>query len=266
MPDPVLPLQDLSRQINQHETQLERLRREYQSRQAKLTDLTRRKEALQGQLQEVEAEIESVSKGKATAKAAPAAPAAPASSPKAGSRPKLSAYLVKLVRAAGHPVTAKELAEKLVQRKFPTKSNDVLALVHTRARELVKKGALRHAPDQPGFLPGQAAGEPQAPSSKAKAERPAKAAAAGKKSKSAKKAATRAKGSRPKGQPPLREVLTKLLQKSAQPLAARELTEQVLATGYQTTSPNLINSVWTMLGQMDNVENVAGKGYRLKKR
>ena len=61
-------------------------------------------------------------------------------------------------------------------------------------------------------------------------------------------------------------VLTDLLRKSKQPLGGSELARQVLATGYHTASKDFPSVVWAMMGQMDNVEHVAGQGYRLKKR
>jgi hypothetical protein len=73
------------------------------------------------------------------------------------------------------------------------------------------------------------------------------------------------KAVRPKDQPSFRVVLVGLLKKSKRPLAARELAEQALADGYQTKSKNLTGVVWTALGQMDNVENVPGKGWCLKR-
>jgi hypothetical protein len=60
--------------------------------------------------------------------------------------------------------------------------------------------------------------------------------------------------------------LTELLRKSRRPLTARALAEQVLAAGYQTQSQSLTNVVWVALGKLENVENVPGQGYRLKKR
>jgi hypothetical protein len=60
-------------------------------------------------------------------------------------------------------------------------------------------------------------------------------------------------------------VLTELLQKARQPLTGRALAEQLEATGYHTTSKRLKDVVWAMLAQMDNVEHLPGKGYRLRK-
>jgi hypothetical protein len=61
-------------------------------------------------------------------------------------------------------------------------------------------------------------------------------------------------------------VLTGLLKKSKKPLAARELAERALAAGYQTASKDFTNVVWVALGNMTNVENIPGEGYRLKKK
>ena len=59
-------------------------------------------------------------------------------------------------------------------------------------------------------------------------------------------------------------VLTGLLRKSKRPLGSGELAQQALAAGYRTTSADFTNVVGVMLRKMDNVEYVAGKGYRLK--
>jgi hypothetical protein len=60
-------------------------------------------------------------------------------------------------------------------------------------------------------------------------------------------------------------VVTKILAGSSEPISGRELAEKVLASGYQTKSKNFLNVIWVGVGKMDNVENVPGKGYRLKK-
>ena len=43
------------------------------------------------------------------------------------------------------------------------------------------------------------------------------------------------------------------------------LAEKVLASGYQTKSKDFTKVVSVGVWKMDNVENVPGKGYRLKK-
>jgi hypothetical protein len=60
-------------------------------------------------------------------------------------------------------------------------------------------------------------------------------------------------------------VLTAILKKSRKPLSGSELAERALAAGYQTQSTKFVDSIWTALGQMDNVEHLPQQGYRLKK-
>jgi hypothetical protein len=60
-------------------------------------------------------------------------------------------------------------------------------------------------------------------------------------------------------------VLTELLAKSHQPLPARELARRGQAQRHCTKSKKFVDVLWVMLGKMDNVENVPGIGYRLKK-
>jgi hypothetical protein len=64
----------------------------------------------------------------------------------------------------------------------------------------------------------------------------------------------------------LRLVLTDLLRQSQRPLMTRELAEQALAQGFQTESKDFTNVVSVTLAKMDNVKNVPGQGYHLKKR
>jgi chromosome segregation ATPase len=173
-PAPVVPLEDLARRIAQQQAELEALRKEYEARQAQLADLSTRKQQLEDQLSQVEAEIRAISQG--------AAPTTPQSLTNRKSAPQ--------------PRTA-------ATRKGPGKAA-------RRAR--VNTGGKR------------------------------------------------------KQQPPLRAVLTELLQQARQPLTGRELAEQVAATGYQTNSKSLKDNVWALLVKMDNVEHLPGKGYRLKKK
>ncbi len=44
------------------------------------------------------------------------------------------------------------------------------------------------------------------------------------------------------------------------------LAERVLTQGYQTKSKDFTSVISVSLTKMDNVENVPGQGYRLKKR
>jgi hypothetical protein len=70
----------------------------------------------------------------------------------------------------------------------------------------------------------------------------------------------------PKNVLPLTAVITKILSESAEPIPARELGARVLATGYQTRIKDFTNVIWVAVSKLDNVENIAGRGYRLKNR
>ena len=254
MPDTTIPLNDLGQQIAQRQSELERLRQEYEARQARLAELARQREALQVQLRQVEADIQAVKRGQAPAAAAKAAPA---TSAKPAARGTLTDVLIEVVRDASGPLTARQLAQELARRNFPTKSTNVTNVVQNRLSGLVKRGVFRRAKGRPGVLMGEHADGTAAPAKKAPA---AKAAA--------RKTAPAKAPSRPslrKGQPSLRSLLTDILKKSGKPVAARDLAGQVLATGYKTKSKDFTSVVWTALGQMEGVENIKGKGWRLKK-
>ena len=159
---------------------------------------------------------------------------------------------MEVAREANRPLTAKELGEQLILRKFPTTSTNISNLVQTRLTDLVKRGVFRRAEGQPSVVLAKSGDEKKASTTKAHSN--GKATPAKKKT---------GPGPR-KGQPSLRSLLTELLQKSRKPVPARDLAEQVLATGYTTTSKNFTDVVWTALAQM-KAENVKGKGSRLKK-
>jgi hypothetical protein len=257
------PLVTLAQQISQQQAELEALRREYELRQTNLAELNRRKEELRGQLRQIEAEIQATRQGgpvSSTVAGVPASKGRPGrpkgrrGRPKgfrtghAGPRPNtLPALLLELVQGASGPITASDLAQQVVRRKFPTTSKNLVAMVETRLHDLVRKGLLARASGQPGFVAtGSASKQTQA---KAPAGRHGSqnGAASGEK------------------QPPLRVVLANLLAKSKKPLTARELAEQALAGGYQTSSKNFTNVMGVALGQMDNIRNIPGRGYILKK-
>jgi hypothetical protein len=247
MPPVSVPLSRLSKLLAKKQTELERLRRQYENR---LTRLKRRKEELESQLREVDAEIQAVSQestGPADELAAQTLPA----KGRRGKRLKLPGLIVKLIHEAGRPLTVKELAQEVKRRRFPTKSKDIALLVQARVYEMVKKGALARADGQSGFVLGsggqQLRGSTTAPARKAKAAGPSRTGRRG-------------------GQPPLREVLTKILEKCKDPISGGELAQKALDTGYKSTSKSFRDVVWVNLGNMDNVEHVEGKGYRLKRR
>lgn len=243
MPDTTLPLNDLTQQIAQYQSELERLRQEYEARQARLTELAQKREQLQAQLRQVEADMRAVTQGTVPAAAATARAPSPKPSVKKTSGPTLIEALMEVAREANRPMTAREFGKELKRRKYPTTSSNITNLVQTRLTNLVKQGVFRRAEGRPGVvLSATTNGSPSpAPTKKT------------------------AKRGRRKGQPTLASLLTKLLQKSRKPVAAHDLAEQVLATGYQTSSKNFIDVVWTALGQLKVAENVKGQGWRLKK-
>jgi hypothetical protein len=260
MPPADLPLQSLAQRLAEKQAELEDARRAYEAR---LSDLKGQRAALQAQLQAVDAEIQAVS-----ATAVPAAPGPPparppktkpaktARAPKAAGRPSLSRLLVELVGAAARAMTIKELTEA-VRARVTTTSSNLSKMVSNKVAELVKRGQLRRAEGQAGVVRAS----------------PAKQASAPKPTPASGTAATGRKGGTTPTQPPvkagalsLRDLLLQLLTVSTRPLKARELAEQALATGYQTESKDFVNVVWVALGKLDEVENIPGQGYRMKKR
>lgn len=269
----VIPLQALAQRINQQQAELDKLRQEYEARQADLRRYALRKEELQAELLRVETEIQGLAQGaKPPASVAPtAAPAAPkrpvakASSPKPTPAPAepltLPKLLLQIVREAKGPMTVKTLTEEAVRRNYVTTSKNLAALVDTRISELIKKGLVRRAKNQPGVV--AVSGSAKGPTLPVKVAPPA-AAKPAKKSVTPKAAATPAFAASKSG-PSLTSVIAKILGESSEPVPARELAAKVLATGYQTKSKDFTNVIWVAVAKMDNVENVSGRGYRLKK-
>jgi hypothetical protein len=212
MPETTLPPEDLTQQIAQWQSELERLRQEYEARQARLRELTRQRDELQATLRQIEADIRAVTQGLARPASPPPAAVAEPAAPAPANKPNLTEALVRLVRQAGRPLTARELGEQLVRSGFPTKSTNITNLVQNRLSELVKRGVFRQAAGQPGVILAQPGGGARAAAAKAPPKAPT------------------APPSRPglrKGQPPLRSLLTELLKKSRKPVAAKDLAAQV---------------------------------------
>ena len=164
-----LPLHDLSQRISQQQAELEKLRTEYEARQAKMRKLTQRKEQLQAQLSQVEEEIQGVDAGHTTPlKRVPAATSAtkPAAIPT--KKVSLAKVLVEIVSQAGGPITVKELTHELEKRKYATTSANLSALIAKRMSALVKKKLLRRAKDQAGVLPVQQTEKPPSSATKAR--------------------------------------------------------------------------------------------------
>src|SRR5262249_752496 len=141
------------------------------------------------------------------------------------------------------PLSAKELVEETRRRGFKSQSANYPKQVAKEAYILRKRGILEKGPDAVGFGLGRGARPPVPP--------PASAAPG-----------TR---TNPTQQFPLRVLLTQILKKHGRLMTGSELASEALKAGYQTTSKRLVDAVWTALGTMDNVENVKGKGYRLRK-
>jgi hypothetical protein len=259
-----MPTISLEEQIAHLERELEALRRERESRKHQLTTLARRKQELQSQLKQVEAEIAALSSTQAAAteqpkKAVPSAP--PLQSPSAG-KPKLGELVLTLLGEAGKPMTARQLSEVVQQRGFRLSGNNPVKSVEARVQEMKKKGLVRRASGQPGYSLVSSA--PGAKTEKAKSA----PVAHPKRAKTAAKPATASKSAPPKQrgkQPSLRQAITDVLKNSRKPLSSSELAERVLASGYKSDSKNFMDAIWSMIGQMDNIERLEGKGYRLKK-
>jgi hypothetical protein len=281
-----ISLTDLQQQIAARERELQTLRRELESRQGRLTELTRRKEELQRQLQKVEEEITTLAAATQTERAqpepvAPAAPAVPAPAASRGGQPRLGELIVTLLRDSSGPMTARQLSEEAQRRGYQPSSQKPIKSVEARLQDLKSQGVVRRASGQPGYLLVSSANgtrkdkstpRPSAQTNTPKAaKKPVKPAPAAKKSRGKKESssarATRTPPSELRGeQPPLREVLTGILQNSRKPLSAGELAEQILASGYHSDSKKFVKVVRTLLQKMANVERVADKGYRLQKK
>jgi hypothetical protein len=283
---PAASLEDLQQQITQRELDLRTLRQELETRQIELTTLTSRKEDLQAQLRQVEAEIAALAASSPPQAAAPAVPTAAVPStppPPAQAQPRLADLIVTLLRHAGKAMTSRQLRDEALRRGYQTSSRNLAKTIEVRIQELKRQGMVRRATGQSGYLlvpsaegvkAGTAKKTPKpapAKTKKATAQvaRPAKPGATAKKaSRPSATVSGAAKATGPVGrgsQPPLREVLTTLFKKSNQLLSVSELAAQALAGGYRTNSANFVKVVGTTLEEMDNVDYLPGKGYRLKK-
>src|SRR5205085_1061818 len=110
----------------------DRIRNSFESR---LSTLQQRKEKLEAEIRQVDAEIQAATpNGPATPASAPRAdpkPAPrmqpkPASAPTpTGERQTLPQALADVLKSTGRPMTVQELADELVRRKFPTNSSNL---------------------------------------------------------------------------------------------------------------------------------------------
>jgi len=251
MPTGVLPFSELAKRLSRKENEVNKLRRQYEARLARLKE---RQQRLENELREIEGQIQAAS---------PNGPVPPAPLPEeltasepiacAGGRMILKDFLVVLINEAGKPLTVKELAEEVRRRKYPTKSKNIPDLVQVRVYDMLKKGVLAHASGQSGFVVRSLNRQPGTSTGMARGKRGP-----------GRKAKAQVRTSRG-GQPPLREVLTKILEKCKEPIGGSELAEKALATGYKSASKSFRDVVYVSLAQMRNVENVRGQGYRLKR-
>jgi hypothetical protein len=261
MPTATATLQDLAHRINQQEADLARLRKAFEARQTHLAKLARRKDELQKQLQRVEAEIQAAGRGPARM---PSVTPAKAPAPKAETKASaisLPQFLVSVIRQAKRPVTIKELAREVGRRKFPTTTRNVSGLIKSRVSELLRKGILNRAEDKPGVVLAQATTTAKSMAPKATST----SSSNGQKKMTASKAAMPARTTPSNQAPPLGALLMNILAKSSQPLKARELADRAKASGYKTKSRDFTNVVWVAVSKLNNVENIPGEGYRLKK-
>jgi hypothetical protein len=260
---PTLSLDAIEQRIVERDAELQTLRRELEARRNRLQALNQRKAELQTKLQQVEAEMAAVTAGakrplagspKAASKKSTSKPTAAATS----NCPSLPSLLVSVIRSAGRPLTAKHLVQEVKRRGLKSSSPHFTKMVEARLWDLKKRGLVQRAADQPGYI--------LAPSSNGAAPKPSPAKSPVQKgsAKAPAKAAKRATGAK-SPQKPLREVLTQVLKKKGTPLTGSQLAEEALKAGYKTTSKRFVDTIWTMLGTMDNVENVKSQGYRLKR-
>jgi hypothetical protein len=275
---PVAGQSTLQQQIAQLEAQLAQLRKD----QTLLQDLTARKEELQKELQRVNGHIARLA-GKvghiapaspdrptapARAKPAPAKPAGtakPATAPatkalaaaKGTGQPRLADLILDSLKGAkGKPLTVRQLTDESMKRGFTTTSSLPYKVVESRVQELSKKGMVARSKDQPGWVLTKA---PMAPVAKA----PAPAAA-----KPSKPAVNGKAQVVPKDNPPakttLRAEIVSVLKRSKRPLPLKELTERILAGGYQTVSTDFANVLGVALKKLENVKRIPGEGYLLE--
>jgi hypothetical protein len=163
-------------------------------------------------------------------------------------QPTLTQLIVTLVGEAGRPLTVKEMGQELKRQGYQSQSRNVPKMLGVRAGELKKKGILRAAVGQPGFVLAQP--------STSKSDRGAPPAPRRSKSNPQKSV---------KPQPPLRDVLMQILKKSSKPLTGSQLAAEARKAGYQSQSKSFVDVVWDALNKLPQVEHIPNQGYRLKK-
>jgi hypothetical protein len=155
--------------------------------------------------------------------------------------------MVTLVGEAGRPLTVKEMCQELKRQGYRSQSRNFPKMLAVRARELKKKGILRAAVSQPGFVLTQPSTS-KSPKGTPPARRPSKS-----------------EPQQSVKQPPLREVLLQILKKSSKPLTGSQLAAEARKAGYQSQSKSFVDVVWDALNKLPDVEHIPNQGYRLKK-
>jgi hypothetical protein len=256
-----LSLEDLQRRINLRDSELQQLRQALEARQNELAALNQRKQELETNLRQVDAEIATLVAGKRPPAIVPQAPPITLGrepiAPTESTHLSLPALLVEIVRQASGPMTVKQLADEAKRRGAQSASSKFPRVVQTRVYALVQKSVLKRAADHSGFVLGRSA-----PKQAREGRRSAAASGRMPSSKTEKPAST----AKAPTQGSLKQMLEQVLARSKEPLTGSQLADLVLKAGYRTTSKRFKDVVWVILSQMKNVENVRGQGYRLKKR
>jgi len=182
-----------------------------------------------------------------------------------------------MLRESSGAMTARQLNAEAKRRGLQPRSSNPLKAVEARLLDLKNKGLVRRASGQPGYVLAPSTngvsdkdktsqpGQTSAPKASAKPAQPKAAKESGIKKTPSVAATTTAKAEGRGEQAPLHEIVTNLLKKSRQPLSARHLAEQVLASGFRSESKRFVKVIHTTLSKMNTVEYVPDQGYRLKK-
>ena len=245
-----VPLDQVAQRIARQAAELEALRRDYEARKRQLADLTRRKQQLQSQLDKVETDILALTGGSTPAPAVKPRPAVAKGKSKSKSGVSLPEMLQQVLRDLGCPLTHRQLVEEMVAAEIPDEIERSAEASHDPRRRDGQEGP--PAPHQ-GWRGDAARGRRQRSEDSCQARLDGQGLS------------RRSSPNPAREQPPLRAVLTTLLEKSKGPMPGGELARLAKATGYQSTSTDF-EPLHVTLNKMNNIERVKGQGYRLKKR
>jgi hypothetical protein len=256
-----LSLDAIQQRIAQHDSELRTLRQELEARQSRLQSLSNRKQELRKKLQEIEAEIAAITVGTPRSAGNSLKPKKHKAPSKQlinrNGRPTLANLIVAIIKNAGRGLTVQQITQGVRQRGFPSKSKALHKLVGKNVYSMATKGILKRTKDKPAAFSvptGKSASPSDAKQSTTTNHKPAHS--------DAKKPGS---GSNAVTQIPLKQLLAQILQQSQKPMTGGDLATAALKAGYKTKSKRLVDSVWTALANMKNVENIKGQGYRIKK-